>query len=167
MVSVSVRYLFYQPEDEKIKTWPLRFPAKENPNMGKTLFEWQIVLLLDVKSKYRLISRKFSGVKFFHPSLNQPNPTPFRICSINQSNRSIFFRLLFLFCSRVFISRLYENRLLSHNQYIGQTKYKSLGGLKSVFTYVASSYANLLRPKKVLTGGKSSTPTGSTWLPLH
>ena len=33
MVSVSVRYLFYQPMDEKIKTCPFRFPAKENPNM--------------------------------------------------------------------------------------------------------------------------------------
>ena len=44
MVSVSVRYLFYQPVDEKSRTWPLRFPAKETPNMGKTLFEWQIVL---------------------------------------------------------------------------------------------------------------------------
>ena len=28
-----------QPMDEKIKTWPLRFPAKENPNMGKALFD--------------------------------------------------------------------------------------------------------------------------------
>ena len=33
MVSVSVRYLFYQPMDEKIKTWTLQSPAKENPNM--------------------------------------------------------------------------------------------------------------------------------------
>ena len=32
MVSVSVCYLFYQPMDEKIKTWTLRFFAKENPN---------------------------------------------------------------------------------------------------------------------------------------
>jgi len=39
MVSVSVRYLFYQPKAEKIKTWPLRFPAKENPNMEKALFD--------------------------------------------------------------------------------------------------------------------------------
>jgi len=44
MVSVSVRYLFYQPMDEKIKTWPLRFPAKVNPNMEKSLFDWPIVL---------------------------------------------------------------------------------------------------------------------------
>ena len=40
MVSVSVRHLFYQPVDEKIKTWTLRFPAKENPNMEKALFDW-------------------------------------------------------------------------------------------------------------------------------
>ena len=37
-------YLFYQPMDEKIKTWPLRFPAKENPNMEKALFDWAIVV---------------------------------------------------------------------------------------------------------------------------
>ena len=29
-VSVSVHYLFYQPMDEKIKTWTLSFSAKEN-----------------------------------------------------------------------------------------------------------------------------------------
>ena len=44
---VSVRYMFYQPMDEKIKTWPLRFPAKENPNMEKALFDWPIVLQCD------------------------------------------------------------------------------------------------------------------------
>ena len=105
MVSVSVRYLFYQPMDEKIKTWTLRFPAKENPNMEKALFDWPIVLQYDVKAKYRLISRKFSGMNYFYPSVT-------RVCirSINQSNRSISVRLLFLFCSRVFISRSYENR---------------------------------------------------------
>ena len=49
---------------EKIKTWTLRFPAKENPNKGKALFEWPIALQYDVKAKYRMISRKFSGMKF-------------------------------------------------------------------------------------------------------
>ena len=52
MVSVSVRYLFHWPMDEKIKTWTLRFPAKENPNMEKALFDWPIVLQYDVKAKY-------------------------------------------------------------------------------------------------------------------
>ena len=56
MVSVSFRYLLYQPEDEKIKTWPLRFPTKENPNMEKALFDWSILLQYDVKGKYRLSS---------------------------------------------------------------------------------------------------------------
>ena len=113
MVSVNVSYLFYQPVDEKIKTWTLRFPAKENPNMEMALFDWPIVLQYDVKVKYRLISRKFSGMKFFFSaerSLNLPKATRVCIRPINQSNRSIFVHLLFLFCSRVFISRSYENR---------------------------------------------------------
>ena len=55
---------------------------------------------------------KVLGHEVFSPerSLNQPKATGFCIRSISQSNRSIFVRLLFLFCSRVFISRSYENR---------------------------------------------------------
>ena len=102
MVSISVRYLFYQPMDEKIKTWPLSFLAKENPNGEKALFDWSIVLQYDVKAKYRLISRKFSGIKFSHLSvrLTKQKPCPFVSVQI----------ALFLFCSRVFTSRSYENR---------------------------------------------------------
>jgi len=70
---ISVRYLFYQPMDEKIKTWPFRFPAKENPNMDKALFDWPIVLQYGVIAKCRLISRKFSGMKFFHSSVRLTN----------------------------------------------------------------------------------------------
>ena len=108
MVSVSVRYLFYQPMDEKIKTWTLRLPAKENPNMEKALFDWRD----DVKVKYRLISRKFFGREVFSPerSRNQPKATRVRIRSTNQSNRCISVCLFFLFCSRLFISRSNENR---------------------------------------------------------
>ena len=69
MVSVSVRYLFYKPVDEKIKTWTFRFPAKENPYMVKALFDRPIVWQYDVKEKYRLISRNFSRMKFFQPSV--------------------------------------------------------------------------------------------------
>ena len=111
MVSVSVRYLFYQPMDEKNKTWTLRFPAKENPNMEKALFDWPIVLQYDV----RAISRKFFGHEVFpaERSLNQPKTRCLCIRSINQSNGCISVLLLFLFCSRVFISRSYENRSVS------------------------------------------------------
>ena len=112
MVSESVRYFFYQPMDGKIKTWTVRFPAKENPNMEKALFDWLNVLHYDVKPKYRLISRKFSGVNSFHPTVRLTNQKPRTFCirSTNQSNRSISVRLLLLCCSRVFISRSYENR---------------------------------------------------------
>ena len=62
--------------DEKIKTWTLRFPAKENPNMEKALFDWPIVLQYDVKVKYRLISTKFSGMTFFHPNVRWTDQKP-------------------------------------------------------------------------------------------
>ena len=111
MVSVSVRYLFYQPMDVKVKSWTLHFHAKENPNMVKALFNWPIVLQYRVKAKYWLISRKFSGMKFFSPkhSPNQPKATQVCIRSINRSNSSISIRLLFLFSLRIFISRSYKN----------------------------------------------------------
>ena len=59
--------------NEKIKIWPLPFPARENPNKEKALFDWPIVLQYDVKAKYWLISRKFSGMKFYHPSVRLTN----------------------------------------------------------------------------------------------
>ena len=82
MVLVSVRYLFYQPMEEKIKTWPLRFPATENPNMEKALFDRPIVLQYDVKAKYRLISRKFSGMKFFRQNVCLTNQKPRAFVSV-------------------------------------------------------------------------------------
>ena len=44
---------------EKIKTRTFRFPAKENPNMEKALFDWPIRLQYDIKVKFRLIGMKF------------------------------------------------------------------------------------------------------------
>ena len=68
--------------DEKIKTWTLRFPAKKNPNMEKALFDWPIVWQYDVKGKYRLISRKFSGMKFFHLNVLLTNQKPRAFVSV-------------------------------------------------------------------------------------
>ena len=97
MVSVGVRYLFYQPIDEKIKKWPLHFPVRENRNKEEALINWPIVLRYDVKAKHRLISRKFFWHEVFSPerSLNQPKATRVCIRSINHSNRSFFVRLFF------------------------------------------------------------------------
>ena len=84
------------------------FSRQRNTNMEKALFDWPIVLHYDVKE----ISRKFFGHEVCLParSLSQPKPRCVCIRFIHQSNRSISVCLLFLFCSRVFISRPYENR---------------------------------------------------------
>ena len=115
MVSVSVRYLFYQPVDEKIKTWPLCFPAKENPNMEKALFDWPIVLQHDVKAKYRLISRKFSGMKFFHPTVCLTNQKTRAFVSARWTNHIALFPFVswFSFVRAFFISRSNENRSIN------------------------------------------------------
>ena len=68
--------------DEKIKTLPLLFPTKENPNIVQALFDWPIVLQYDMKAKYRLISRKFLGMKFFHPSIRLTNQKPHMFVSV-------------------------------------------------------------------------------------
>ena len=98
MVSVGVRYLFYKPMNEKMQTWPLRFPAKENPNMEKALFDWPIVLQYDVKAKYRLISRKFSGMKFLHQSVRLTNQNPRAFESVRQTNQIALFPFVCFFC---------------------------------------------------------------------
>ena len=68
--------------DEKVKTWPLHFLTKENPNMEKALFDWPIMLQYDVKAKYWLISCKFSGMKFFQPSVPLTNQKPPPLVSV-------------------------------------------------------------------------------------
>ena len=62
--------------DGKIETWTLLFPAKENTNMEKALFDWPIVLQYEVKANNRLLSRKFSGITFFQPSDRLTNQKP-------------------------------------------------------------------------------------------
>ena len=68
--------------DDKIKTWTLRFPTKENPNMEKALFDWPVVLQYDLKVKYWLISRKFLDIKFFHPSVRLTSQKPHAYVSV-------------------------------------------------------------------------------------
>ena len=82
LASVCYMYLFYQPMDKKIKTLPLHFSTKENPHMEKALFDWPIVLQYDVKAKYWLIYRKFSGMKFFHLCVRLTNQKPRAFVSV-------------------------------------------------------------------------------------
>ena len=116
MVSVSVRYyLFCQPINVKIKTWSLRFPAKENPNMEKI---GQLCCSMTSKRSIDWFLESTSGVKCFHSSVRLTNQKPRAFVSVRWTNQialsALFpFRsvsLLFLFCSRVFVSRSHENR---------------------------------------------------------
>ena len=73
------------------------FYAKENPNM-EVLFDWPIVLQYDVKTKYRLISRKFLGMKFFHPSVRLTNQKPRAFVSVWWTNQITLFPFVCCFC---------------------------------------------------------------------
>ena len=52
MVSVSVRYLFYEPMDEKIKTWTLQSPAKENLIWRFMAQALRVIYTTDPKHEY-------------------------------------------------------------------------------------------------------------------
>ena len=58
------------------------FSRQRKPNMENALFDLPIVLQYYVKAKYRLISRKFSGMKFFHPSVRLTNKEPRAFVSV-------------------------------------------------------------------------------------
>ena len=81
--------------DEKIRTWTLRFPAKENANMEIALMSYCNTIGQSNNAKYRLISRKFSGVKFFHQCVRVTNQKPRAFASLypfDKPIRSLYFR---------------------------------------------------------------------------
>ena len=100
------------------------------------------------------------GHEVFSPerSLNQPKATRVCVRSINQSNRFISVRLLFPFCSRVFISRSYENR--SNQQHCRKLR---IPKLKENFNRVSSlqetrCFAKCLRHYSSLSKGRRWRP---------
>ena len=110
MVLARVCYLFYQPMDKEVKTWPLLFPAKEKPNMEKAISIGQSCCSMKSTQSIGWFLESSPAWRFFiQGSLNQPNTTHVCICLMNQSNCSISVCLLFLFCLYVFISRSYKN----------------------------------------------------------
>ena len=66
----------------KDKNIAYSFSTKENPNIEQALFVWPIMLQYDMKAKYRLISRKFLGMKFFQPSIHLTNQKPHVFVSV-------------------------------------------------------------------------------------
>ena len=93
-VSVSVRSLFHQPMDEKIKTWPLCFPAKE------TLI-WRRHCSIG-QSCCSMTSKKFlessSGMKFVYPRVRLANQNPGAFVSVSYTNQIALFPFVCCFC---------------------------------------------------------------------
>ena len=96
MVSVCSLFVL-QPMDEKIKTRSLRFPAKENLNMEKALFDWPIVLQYDVKAKFDWFLESSSGMKSFQPSVRLTNQNPRAFVFVRQTNQIVPFLLVCCF----------------------------------------------------------------------
>ena len=93
-VSVSVRSLFHQPMDEKIKTWPLCFPGKE------TLI-WRRHCSIG-QSCCTMTSKKFlessSGMKFVYPCVRLANQNPGAFVSVSYTNQIALFPFVCCFC---------------------------------------------------------------------
>ena len=97
MVLVSVRYLFYQPMDEKIKTLIWR----RHCSIGQSCCS------MTSKRSIDWFLESSSGMKFFHPSVRL----------FDKPIKSLYFHLFFfLFCSRVFVPR--SNESLSVNVFV-------------------------------------------------
>ena len=114
MVSVSVRYLFYQPMNRNIKHGLFVFPPKKpliwrrRCSIGQSSYSMTSIGSID----WFLESSR--AKKLFQPSIlltTQKPSTRVFIRAMNWSNRSIYVHLLFLFCSRVFHSKFMQKSL--------------------------------------------------------
>ena len=122
MVLVTVRYLFYQPMDEKVKTWTLRFPAKETLIWRRHCsINWPIVLQYDVN---KAISRMLSGMKFFHPSVRLTNQSHARLYPFDKPIKSLYFCL---FDFSVLFARFHHIKVIRESLYkFGNSRLKTL-----------------------------------------
>ena len=64
---------------------------KPDFNMERALLDWPFVLQYDVKAKFLLITRKFSGLKFFQPSVRSTNQKPRAFVSVRSTNQNALF----------------------------------------------------------------------------
>ena len=97
--------------DEKIKTWPLRFPAKE------TLI-WRRHCSIG-QSCCSMTSKKFlessSGMKFVYPRVRLANQNPGAFVSVSYTNQIALFPFVCCFCFvRAFSSQGHTKIALCH-----------------------------------------------------
>ena len=107
IVSVSVRHLFYQPMDEKIKRGLFLFLQKKTLIWRRHCLIGQSCCNMTSMQSMDWFLECSQAWRFFHLSVRLTNQKPRVFVSmINQSNLSISM-YLFLFCFSFFISRSY------------------------------------------------------------
>ena len=121
MLALSVRYLFYQPMDEKDQNMDSSFSRQRNPLIWRRhcSISWPIVLQYDVKA----ISRIFSGMKFFRRSVRLTNQSHASLHSFDKPIKSLPFRLFIV--SVLFASFRFKVIRKSHYKY-GNSRLKTL-----------------------------------------
>ena len=92
MVSVSVSYLFHQPMDEWVKTWPLRFPAKENPNVKRHCSIGQSRRSMTSKRSIGWFLESSGAWSFFTRAFAQPTKSRVRLYLFDKPIKSLYFR---------------------------------------------------------------------------
>ena len=87
---VSVRYLFYQPIDAKIKIWPLCFPAKKNPLIWRRhcLIGQSCSSMISKRSIGWFVER-FRACSFFTRRFALPTDLPY---PFDKPIKSLYFR---------------------------------------------------------------------------
>ena len=90
MVSVSVRYLFYQPMDEEIKTWPLPFPAKETLIWRRHCSIGQSCCSMMSKRSSDWFLESSGAWSFFHQKVCITNQTPRHLYLFDKSIKSLY-----------------------------------------------------------------------------
>ena len=100
-----------------------RFISQEMKRSKHGLFVFPpFVLQYDVKAKYRLISRKFSGMKFFHRSARLTNHRPRAFVSVRQTNEIALFPFVCCFCFVRAFSFQVHTKIGSNMQCSGKRK---------------------------------------------
>ena len=97
--------------DEKIKTWPLRFSAKKTLVWRRHCSIGQSCCSMTSKRSIYAFLRVL-GHEIFSPErrLTNQKPRAFNIYPFDKTIKSFYFcSFVFSYCSRVFISRSYEN----------------------------------------------------------
>ena len=98
MISVSVRYLFYQAIDERSKHGLFVFPPKKTLIWRRHCSICQSCCSMTSKRSVDWFLQSSSGMTFFHLNVRLTNQKPRAFVSVRQTNQVALFPLVCCFC---------------------------------------------------------------------